>query len=156
DEPADAAPPAAEEGPIPAVPVAPPRGELAGLPAADENLGTAPLPTKAAPVPEGVTAATAPTEEVPFDTNALHPLPDGAVLDGRYVLRGLIGHNPSLNLYRAVARNQQRCPACGAMAPPDDQTCARCGAALTGQDPQPSYLVSEALDPQMLLQDPAV
>jgi serine/threonine protein phosphatase PrpC len=124
--------------------------------APDENQGTAPLPTKAAEVPAGLTAATAPTEILPFDMSVLHPLPDGAVLDGRYVVRGLIGHNQALNVYRAIARDQQRCPDCGALAPRDLAACARCGAALSGQEPQPSYLITEARDPETLLQDPAV
>ena len=126
------------------------------LPVGAEPLGTAPLPNKPAAVPAGMTAASAPTEILPFDTGVLHPLPDGAVLADRYVVRTVVRQSPTLNLYRVVARNQQRCPTCGAMAALARPTCARCATPLTGQAPQPSYLAAEAIDRQILVRDPAV
>jgi protein phosphatase len=117
---------------------------------------TIPLPGAPAPVPAGLTAQDAPTEILPFDLTVLHPLPDGAILAGRYVVRGLIQHAANLNLYRAQARNAQRCPNCGALAAPDAQICARCQAALTGAAPLPAYVVAEARDRDALLRDPAV
>jgi protein phosphatase len=86
----------------------------------------------------------------------LHPLPDGAILDGRYVVRGLIQHAQNLNLYRAQARGLQRCPNCGALAAQDARVCARCQTALTGAAPLLAYVVADAHDREALVRDPTV
>jgi protein phosphatase len=72
----------------------------------DLSPGTMPLVLRPAPVPPGMTAASAPTELVPYDLATLRPLPQGAVLDGRYVVRALVQNNPATNLYRAVLRDE--------------------------------------------------
>ena len=60
-------------------------------------------------------------------------LPEGALLNGRYVVHGVVQHSPTVNLYRAHAWQAQRCPACGAIAALGEASCARCSAELTGQ-----------------------
>ncbi len=141
------------ETPLPAEPGAQAGGSdqapLAGV-------TTVPLPGVPAPVPAGTTPQDAPTEILPFDLTVLHPLPDGAILDGRYVVRGLIQHAPTLNLYRTQTRGGQRCPNCGALAAPDARICARCQTALTGAAPLAAYVVAEAQNREALLPDPTV
>jgi PPM family protein phosphatase len=165
ERPGAAAPPAQPDAPAPVV--APVEAEAPVVPAPVTESGAAeqapeaggdtiPLPGAPAPVPAGLTPQDAPTEILPFDLSVLHPLPDGAILAGRYVVRGLIQHAPQLNLYRAQARNVQRCPHCGALAAPDAPVCARCQAALTGAAPLPAYVVAEARDRDALLRDPTV
>src|SRR5579859_68925 len=144
---------------LPGVAAAPAGGRryaTADLAVAAAPLGTAPLPAKPAPVPEGRTAATTPTEILPFDLATLHPLPEGALLAGRYVIRGLVQQGATVNLYRAQVRGQQRCPTCGAIAPTAADVCARCATPLTGQAPLAAYLIAEAIDRGTLLRDPAV
>jgi len=116
----------------------------------DSPHGTLPLPLAPEPVPEGMTAATAPTEIVPYDVAILRPLPEGAILDGRYAVRVVVQSGPTVNLYRAHARAGQRCAQCGALAAAEAIFCARCGQALTGQEPLPAYLITEASEPEAL------
>ncbi|MGI8587529.1 MAG: Stp1/IreP family PP2C-type Ser/Thr phosphatase [Chloroflexia bacterium] len=103
-----------------------------------------------------MTATTARTETLPFDKESLHALPEGAILDGRYTLGGVIERGPSVNLYRARARGQQRCSPCGALSSPAAQVCARCGTALNGDAHAPEYVVVESNERNAAIRDPAV
>ncbi len=117
---------------------------------ADLARGTLPLPLTPEPVPEGMTAATAPTEIMPYDLDLLRALPEGAILDLRYVVRAVVQSGPTVNLYRARVRAGQRCANCGALAVGEAVFCARCGQALAGQEPLPAYLITEASEPEAL------
>jgi serine/threonine protein phosphatase PrpC len=117
-------------------------------------LGTAPLIRRPDAVPEGYTAATAPTQILPFEADQLHPLPAGALLDGRYIIKGQVQALAGRNLYKAEARDQQRCPSCGFLALRDATTCPRCEEPLTGQPPLRSYFVAESLDQDALVREP--
>lgn len=118
----------------------------------DAQDGATPAP---APLPPP-RPATTPTQAPPAAPEELSPLPSGALLGGRFVVEALAQHSPRLNIYRARARGQQRCPTCGGLAPDTAQTCPRCGAELTGQAPAEAYLVAEALDPAIVAPDAAV
>ncbi|HUS17457.1 MAG TPA: hypothetical protein VM536_20870, partial [Chloroflexia bacterium] len=98
--------------------------------------------------PSGPAAATVATEILEYDLAALQPLPVGALLAGRYVLRGLVQQETGANIYRAQVRGQQRCPTCGAIADRELTACGRCYGTLTGQEPMPAYSVAEATDPE--------
>ena len=127
---------------------------LTTAPLEEATLGTAPLVRKPDPVPAGHTAATAPTQILAFDLNQLHPLPVGALVDERYIIKAQAQALAGRNLYRAEARDQQRCPSCGFLARHEATTCPRCESALTGQPPLRTYFLAESLEQEALVREP--
>ena len=99
------------------------------------DLGTAPLTRAPETVPQGYSAADAPTQILSFDLARLHPLPVGALLDGRYMVKAQVQMLAGRNLYRAEALSQQRCPSCGFLVGREATTCPRCETPLTGDPP---------------------
>jgi serine/threonine protein phosphatase PrpC len=67
--------------------------------------GTAPLNARRPePVPEGIEWYEAPTVVIaPTEPTAMQPLPLGAVLADKYVLRGTLSHDEEQNVYRAAS-----------------------------------------------------
>lgn len=97
-------------------------------------------------------AETAPLPQV-AEHEELVPLPVNAVVDGRYVVQTQLHHSQDRNLYRVVARHQQRCAVCGYLSPVDAENCPRCDAPLAGQAPAEFYLMAESYRPEALMQD---
>jgi protein phosphatase len=120
------------------------------------DLGTAPLTRAPETVPQGYSAADAPTQILPFDPTRLHPLPVGALLDGRYMVKAQVQMLAGRNLYRAEALSQQRCPSCGFLVGRDVTTCPRCETPLTGDPPLPSYFVAEGMEQEDLVREPGL
>ncbi len=120
------------------------------------DLGTAPLTRAPEAVPPGYTAATAPTQILPFDLTRLHSLPLGALLDMRYKVTGQVQMLAGRNLYRVEAMEQQRCPSCGYLAGREATTCPRCETALINQPPLPVYFVAEGMEQEDLVREPGL
>lgn len=120
------------------------------------DLGTAPLTRAPEAVPQGYSAADAPTQILPFDLTRLYPLPVGALLAGRYKVKAQVQTLAGRNLYRAEALGQQRCPSCGYLTDRAASTCPRCATPLTGQPPLPAYFVAEGMEQEDLVREPGL
>ena len=69
-----------------------------------EDIHTAPLPPGA-------------------EKEELTPLPANAVVAGKYVVQSQLHHGTDRNLYRVIARRQQKCTNCGRISSADMQAC---------------------------------
>jgi PPM family protein phosphatase len=105
--------------------------------------------------PEQVEDQTAPLPESP-EREELHALSVNAVVDGRYIVQGLLHHTGDRNLYRVTTRKQQRCFTCGRVSSSDLSECPYCGAPVDGQPPAEFYLMAESFRPDALMQDPSI
>ena len=94
--------------------------------------------------------------EVPVEREDLTPLPANAVIAGKYVVQSQLHHGSDRNLYRVVARKQQKCPACGRLSSMEATDCEHCGTSLESIPPADFYLMAESFYPQALMQDPTV
>jgi protein phosphatase len=88
------------------------------------------------------------------ESEELMPLPVNAVVAEKYLIQSQLHASPERNLYRVVARQQQRCGTCGRLSDIDADTCYACDKPLDGQPAAEFYLMAESFKPEALVQDP--